>query len=133
MSFALPHIRHVPPTFVPSIDNWQSSLRKQYLRRDPDANPLGPDPNLRTSTRASSILPDASNANNASDDVEPEEDPLAEDIDWFDLPLLTKLDSLHTLVEWQFQNPLRFRSVMKDDDETAQWVRSPFLSLKIQD
>ncbi|GJE85675.1 hypothetical protein PsYK624_017540 [Phanerochaete sordida] len=27
-----------------SLENWQSSLRKQYLRRDPDANPLGPEP-----------------------------------------------------------------------------------------
>lgn len=25
-------------------DTWQSALRKQYLKRDPDANPLGPEP-----------------------------------------------------------------------------------------
>ncbi|KAH9925531.1 uncharacterized protein B0H18DRAFT_1008850 [Fomitopsis serialis] len=27
-----------------SIDNWQTALRKQYLRRDPAANPIGPEP-----------------------------------------------------------------------------------------
>lgn len=42
--------------------------------------------------------------------------------DWLELPMLTKLDSLHLLSEWQFQNPNRIRTIMKDDDETAQWV-----------
>jgi hypothetical protein len=42
--------------------------------------------------------------------------------DWFELPMLTKLDSLNLLTEWQFHNPNRIRSIMKDDDETAQWV-----------
>jgi hypothetical protein len=43
-------------------------------------------------------------------------------IDWLDLPIVKKLDSLHTLMEWQFQNPNRLRTQMKDDDEDAQWV-----------
>jgi len=43
-------------------------------------------------------------------------------IDWLDLPMVKKLDSLHTLMEWQFQNPNRLRTQMKDDDEDAQWV-----------
>jgi hypothetical protein len=42
--------------------------------------------------------------------------------DWLDLPMLTKLDSMHLLAEWQFQNPTRLRTIMKDDDEGAQWV-----------
>lgn len=31
-----------------------------------------------------------------------------------------KLVALHTLTEWQFDNPLRIRSQMKDDGDT--WV-----------
>jgi len=43
--------------------------------------------------------------------------------DWLTLPMLTKLDSLHLLTEWQFHNVNRLRTIMKDDDETAQWAR----------
>jgi hypothetical protein len=42
---------------------------------------------------------------------------------WCELPMLVKLDSMYLLTEWQFQNPLRLRSIMKDDDEAACWVR----------
>lgn len=42
--------------------------------------------------------------------------------DWLDLPMLVKLDSMHLLVEWQFQNPMRLRNLMKFDDEGATWV-----------
>ena len=52
--------------------------------------------------------------------IEPEE----ESKDWLTLPMLTKLDSLHLLTEWQFHNVNRLRTVMKDDDETAQWART---------
>jgi len=43
-------------------------------------------------------------------------------IDWFELPMLAKLESMHTIAEWQFQNPTRLRMVMKSDDEFATWV-----------
>lgn len=42
--------------------------------------------------------------------------------DWLDLSLLEKLDALHLVTEWQFQNPHRLRTFMKDDDESANWV-----------
>lgn len=48
---------------------------------------------------------------------EPEKQP-----DWLELSMLTKLESLHMLAEWQFQNPLRVRHQMKTDDEQAAWV-----------
>lgn len=47
-------------------------------------------------------------------------------MDWHDLPMLSKLDSMNLVVEWMFHNPHRIRSIMKDDDETAQWVSFPF-------
>jgi hypothetical protein len=47
--------------------------------------------------------------------------------DWLDLPMLVKLDSLHLLTEWQFQNPQRLRTIMKNDDETALWVSFRYL------
>jgi hypothetical protein len=46
-------------------------------------------------------------------------------VDWLDLSMLTKLESLHTLAEWQFQNPLRVRQQMKTDDEQATWRIEP--------
>ena len=42
--------------------------------------------------------------------------------DWLELPMLEKLDSMHLLTEWQFQNPHRLRQLMKSDDEYASWV-----------
>ena len=50
--------------------------------------------------------------------------PLDEPKDWLDLPLLTRLDSLHLLTEWQFQNPHRLRQFMKDDGDAGHWVRA---------
>lgn len=43
-------------------------------------------------------------------------------VDWLDISMLAKLESLHTLVEWQFQNSHRVRQQMKTDDEQATWV-----------
>lgn len=43
-------------------------------------------------------------------------------VDWLDLSMPAKLESLHTLTEWQFQNPHRLRQQMKTDDEQATWV-----------
>lgn len=43
-------------------------------------------------------------------------------VDWLDLSMLAKLESLYTLAEWQFQNPHRVRQQMKSDDEQATWV-----------
>lgn len=43
-------------------------------------------------------------------------------LDWLHLSMLAKLESLHTLAEWQFQNPHRLRQQMKNDDEQATWV-----------
>ncbi|KAJ7219982.1 hypothetical protein GGX14DRAFT_432652 [Mycena pura] len=45
--------------------------------------------------------------------------------DWLDLPMLAKLDSMHLLAEWQFQNPTRLRTLMKTDDEDATWRIEP--------
>jgi hypothetical protein len=59
-------------------------------------------------------------ASGAHVSVQPIEDTRPRD--WADLPMLIKLDSLHLLTEWQFQNVNRFRSTLKSDDETANWV-----------
>jgi hypothetical protein len=53
---------------------------------------------------------------------------LQEPTDWLDLPMLAKLDSMHRLTEWQFQNPTRLRTLMKSDDEDATWVHLPVYS-----
>lgn len=55
--------------------------------------------------------------------IKEESPPKEESKDWLDLPMLVKLDSMHLLTEWQFQNPIRLRTIMKSDDETATWVR----------
>ncbi|OJA10917.1 hypothetical protein AZE42_08233 [Rhizopogon vesiculosus] len=162
-----------------TVDNWQTALRKQYTRRDPDANPIGPIQqmyaNVAESSRASTapplpseiievvqevdkttmmhedgasegsppanrgIVPEdptegesgESTVDQRKDDVvassaEPlQESKQLQQIDWLNLPIVKKLDSVHTLMEWQFQNPNRLRTQMKDDDEDAQWRIEP--------
>ncbi|KAG0708112.1 hypothetical protein DFH29DRAFT_1047975 [Suillus ampliporus] len=162
-----------------SIDNWQTALRKQYMRRDPDANPIGPIQqiyaNVAESSRASTapplpsetaeeLLQEEAKKRVAHDDgtsvdgdavpddladavedksEEPKIDQSKDEviassseglqdseqpqqqIDWHDLPTIKKLESLHTLIEWQFHNPNRLRTQMKDDDENAQWHIEP--------
>ena len=152
-------------------------MRKQHKKRNPDLNPIGPEPVVELSTPApdspagdddgehktesvsvpgtsSDLLhgdaPQADDLNNDdhlverdlpkdSNDVSLDEmkvestctaatpEPQEESKDWLTLPMLSKLDSLHLLTEWQFHNVNRFRAIMKDDDEIAQWARlSPF-------
>ncbi|KAF5327060.1 hypothetical protein D9619_004614 [Psilocybe cf. subviscida] len=165
-----------------SVDNWQNALRKQYLKRDPDANPLGsepektrhstkeleeptesleqkdekddgpeqqndesahekptademdtnPDtpaadtePKADPSTRQSSAVPKEAASDIKEETVPPQAEEESKLVDWFDLPMLTKLETLHTLSEWQFQNPTRLRMVMKSDDELASWRIEP--------
>src|ERR1700731_4014920 len=154
------------------MENWQTALRKQYYKRDPEANPIGPEP-LSGFMRAESVhdapTPFTQDASAGAGEPSADRDPSAEtpsrnatptpgsvpytrqgspvpvsrnsvsvdprplthpvddseregSKDWLELPMLTKLDTLHHLIEWQFHNPLRLRGVMKDDDETAQWV-----------
>lgn len=158
------------------MDNWQSALRRQYLRRDPAANPIGVEPvapKQSRSTTVTSEVEDKSNgfgrkhakliegtegveeenkdetvanvgrhnsnrdrsventegsvrnlsakpekADETYDSVDVEDEPR----DWMDLPMLDKLESMHTVAEWHFQNPLKLRQIMHSDDEDASWV-----------
>ncbi|KAJ8072581.1 hypothetical protein PM082_016140 [Marasmius tenuissimus] len=158
-----------------NLDTWQSALRRQYNRRDPSANPIGPEPPKTTvNSRYASVVeeegtPDPTAEAEPKDEdmtgenglngeasrnesgVASREDSLAppkpriEDLkpndrthsaepfaleqaetkDWNTLSMLEKLDSLHLLTEWQFQNPLRLRMLMKTDDENAEWRIEP--------
>ncbi|KAJ7895858.1 hypothetical protein B0H13DRAFT_2034594 [Mycena leptocephala] len=133
-----------------SLDNWQAALRKQHNRRDPTSNPIGPEPHsaspepryryesvsvddatrlegdLAASDMAGSALASDSRAN-TEEKASPTPDPTGEEEqeskNWLDLPMLAKLDSMHLLTEWQFQNPTRLRTLMKSDDEDATWFR----------
>ncbi len=133
-------------------------MRKQYFKRDPQANPLGGDaPTDRYSKSVEPItltlLPksevDDANDFGASEDALQSDEQTQEHKtmtptdsiplldtkqmsvsvsggegvkDWLQLPMLEKLDSMHLLTEWQFQNPTRLRQIMKTDDEAATWV-----------
>lgn len=152
-------------------------MRKQYLKREPQASPLGPEPsrtpvpepspapettddarvdetaedhtpivstthptpapedvkeedpdenvegsNSNTSDSVTNNISLPVNAKSQKESLERDSQPQGESQDWLDLPMLTKLDSIHLLTEWQFQNPQRFRTIMKDDDEVALWV-----------
>jgi hypothetical protein len=142
------------------MDNWQHALRKQYYKRDPLANPIGPQPvtgspepngarHSRTTSVAASVDPRASimstenvaeplatpaSGNTPAPDTstpaldtpqpihEDENGVEEESKDWLDLPMVTKLESMCHLAEWQFHNTTRLRGIMKDDDENANWV-----------
>lgn len=173
--------RHSP---VHRLDNWQTTLRKQYGKRDPAANPIGPEP-MRDSRdvstmpsesfkesraptadaeqKASLMDQDPQDGESKADRTESNENDLdgkervdegatkaaegdkmdvdepqlnepdeieerPESLDWRDLPMLTKLESMHTVMEWHFSSlqnnqPPRIRQVMKSDDEHGSWVR----------
>ncbi|KAL5485769.1 hypothetical protein ACEPAI_6810 [Sanghuangporus weigelae] len=164
-----------------TADNWQSVLRRQYLRRDPTANPIGVEPptvrNSRAATveteiksegRDSALPDDATSLGNhrreepahehsgnddgergaigtpqdteASDEktasslransVKKEDEDVSQNSqntvkDWANLSMLEKLESIRTVIEWHFQSPLRLRSIMRSDDETASWRIEP--------
>ncbi|KAF9048495.1 hypothetical protein BJ165DRAFT_1023939 [Panaeolus papilionaceus] len=150
-----------------SLNNWQTALRKQYFKRDPASNPIGPEPprpDQHEPERHDDSLkheeePDADHkeveekqeedqGSTQGDDAEypSEKDSTSlhnatrassvaashhqgpdggESLDWTKLPMLSKLDSIHSLIEWQFQNPTRLRQIMKDDDEVALWRIEP--------
>lgn len=164
------------------LQNWQTVLRKQYRKRDPAANPIGPEPRVEEPEQESSPPPEEqegssmlikdqiidnledtkSSPNGKAEDTDDKELDLTrtstiergisvgdsvnepsvqpseidsiqikqpsfteepeESKDWFELPMLTKLDSMHLLMEWQFHNPTRLRTLMRSDDEDASWV-----------
>ncbi|KAH6913234.1 hypothetical protein BKA70DRAFT_1558612 [Coprinopsis sp. MPI-PUGE-AT-0042] len=144
-----------------SLENWQNAMRKQYDKRDPDANPLGPPLIVTTShsrqspaapvveEKPSDLMdvdekPDTESHNGLASGPpstrhQTEEPPLVEGnqgqdedekdvpqtVEWSELDMNQKLDAMHTLVEWQFQNPLRLRQIMKSDDDLASWRSEP--------
>jgi hypothetical protein len=189
-------------SYLHSLDNWQTAIRKQYRKRDPAANPIGPearalspeprsspsvsnpddppaaedvagsnpdknsgenhtspsiqaeshtDANANPDTDAELHLPESTRASTLELDrgpslgasvngisVQPSEsdsfqiitgqlgdhpEEQEESKDWLDLPMLVKLDSMHSVIEWQFQNPMRLRTLMRSDNDDATWVR----------
>ncbi|VDC04909.1 unnamed protein product [Peniophora sp. CBMAI 1063] len=51
-----------------TVDTWQASMRRQYLRRDPDKNPLGPPPALYARTASPELEAGPSNTAKKEDD-----------------------------------------------------------------
>ncbi|KAI0353807.1 hypothetical protein OH77DRAFT_1427123 [Trametes cingulata] len=56
-----------------TIDNWQSALRRQYLRRAPELNPIGPEPKVLS--RESSAALSEADREDAKEDVATESKP----------------------------------------------------------
>ncbi|KAH8117756.1 hypothetical protein DFH11DRAFT_1723784 [Phellopilus nigrolimitatus] len=162
-----------------TLENWQTALRRQYLRRDPRGNPIGVEPMLPRNSRATTVESDVKteqqdeapeNASYQEEDVHnagtaeeadahmasvqsidgqtegitngeensdkgarPQTDAKVEGgqegmdtmRNWADLEMLEKLESIHTVMEWHFQTPLRLRSAMRSDDENASWRIGP--------
>ncbi|KZS92587.1 hypothetical protein SISNIDRAFT_122053 [Sistotremastrum niveocremeum HHB9708] len=129
----LTHDRKIGPHNAPTI------LYRQYLRRSPESLPslMTTVPPPRAKRELSSLAPshegDAEVDEEQKDDTKQEEieepedvvDEYVEKIDWPSLELDRKLDILHDLCEWHFQNPTRLRLSMKDDDEFAAWRLEP--------
>lgn len=120
-----------------TAENWQAALRRQYLKRDPNNPSLVRDTNTSTAP-SQSITPqpeldgsheeDEAGAGTLSNDSGPPqsiEEFVASSKDWLLLPTLQKLDSLHTVSEWHFHNPMRLRTLMKSNDDNADWRTEP--------
>ncbi|KAJ7650573.1 hypothetical protein FB45DRAFT_888155 [Roridomyces roridus] len=108
-----------------SLDNWQATLRKQHKRRDPASNPIGPEPEAGPRFRYESVSADTPTRREHPGDEEKQVEAEDRQLDWRQLPMLAKLDSMHLLTEWQLHNPTRFRTLMKSDDEDASWRIEP--------
>ncbi len=112
-----------------SVDKLSSHLVPSVYASRP-GNAAGPRhflcvPKIKKYSRSRSQTVDEDAAEPKDDDEAPEDEPeleLTEKIDWATLSLDQKLDILHNLCEWQFTNPTRIRSNMKQDDEFASWV-----------
>ncbi|KAJ3050016.1 hypothetical protein HK097_008997 [Rhizophlyctis rosea] len=55
----------------------------------------------------------------------PEENPMMEGVDYFDLPPRNKVLILHYLCEWQFDNPDKLRASMPTEEEQIYWRVEP--------
>ncbi|KAJ3757319.1 hypothetical protein EV360DRAFT_46251 [Lentinula raphanica] len=158
-----------------NLNNWQTTLRRQYNKRNPAANPIGPEPmkeddyretaspepdsaqeetnettdkamvtddfssreqstsyqkddTANVKSEADSTMPTASRGKSSTSKTKnllPDDVSEMESKDWLALPMLEKLDSLHLLTEWQFQSPMRVRTLMKSDDDQASWRIEP--------
>ncbi|KAI0084113.1 hypothetical protein BDY19DRAFT_997962 [Irpex rosettiformis] len=53
------------------------------------------------------------------------DEPPQQSRDWSEFSLTEKLKALHTLTEWQFDNPHRLRQQMKDDGDHGLWRIEP--------
>ncbi|KAJ3734153.1 hypothetical protein DFJ43DRAFT_1130808 [Lentinula guzmanii] len=158
-----------------NLTNWQTTLRRQYNKRNPAANPIGPEPVKEDDYAQETASPEPASTQEETHESgdntvvmtePPEEQSMSsqkekvrdvklegdssgssaprekssslkarnslpadvseeESKDWLSLPMLEKLDSLHLLTEWQFQNPARVRTLMKSDDDQASWRIEP--------
>ena len=138
-----------PPTTVESVthlelceDKCNSSLHDVHSYSHANVNAdldMDAEMHLSESTRASTLDLDRGLSLSAkAHSVQPSEpDSLQtpsgyyledqESRDWLELPMLTKLDSIHLVTEWQFQNPTRLRTLMRSDNDDATWVRFAYL------
>ncbi|KAJ6608160.1 hypothetical protein B0H10DRAFT_2194529 [Mycena sp. CBHHK59/15] len=126
-----------------SLHNWQAALRKQHNRRDPASNPIGPEPGPDDNPAPAPTDDTIMEANGrGSEKSVPEKvasappgqnygscctagectPRRAEGLAW--PPDAHKLDSIHLMTKWHFQNPKRLRS-LKSDDEGVTWRIGP--------
>ncbi|KAJ7936480.1 hypothetical protein B0H13DRAFT_1853221 [Mycena leptocephala] len=116
--------------------SWQPALRREYARRDPDSNPIGPDLQQQSLQPHSWYYSETGGGKGKIDVANPscaqskgiDNDDLphatTNEENWLDLPMLIKLDSLHRLIEWQFEPSYRLRTAMKSKKE-VKWRIEP--------
>jgi hypothetical protein len=97
---------------------------EMHLPGSTRASTLDLDHGLSLSTKAHSVQPSEPDSLQAPSGYHLEDQ---EPRNWLELPMLTKLDSMQLVTEWQFQNPTRLRTLMRSDNDDATWVRFIFL------
>ncbi len=55
----------------------------------------------------------------------PRASPFTAEATWRALPLLTRVQVLHQLCEWQLADPMRFRALLKSEEDAVQWRIEP--------
>lgn len=102
---------------------------EMHLPESTCASTLELDRGLGFSAKALSVQPSESDSLQAPSGSHLEDQE--ESKNWLELPMLTKLDSMYLVTEWQFQNPTRLRTLMRSDNDDATWVRFAFLRSRL--
>ncbi|KAI8145067.1 hypothetical protein BJV82DRAFT_666981 [Fennellomyces sp. T-0311] len=103
-------------------DTWQMYFAKEIDKRgNVDPNPLRPE----NEEQPEDVQAHGSEAEEDRQSAKPSPAPARVLIDFFTLPLTTRVHLLYTLCEWQLDDPERFREHLDNEEDAVHWRVEP--------